>query len=62
VRRQSNGLVSVFSYSRCRFEKKGLFRGYVVEKELLDGSLSAPARGKDERGSTRVRGGKTDPC
>lgn len=36
ARRKSNALVSMFSYSRCRFEKEGLFGRYVVEKELLD--------------------------
>jgi hypothetical protein len=50
AKRESNALVSMFSYSRGRFEKEGLFRGYVVEEELLDGSLSASARGKVESG------------
>jgi len=63
VRRMSNALVMMFSYSRCGFEKEGLFRRYVVEKELLDGGLSTSARGKIEIGDMmRVRGAETDPC
>jgi hypothetical protein len=63
ARRKSNGLVSMFSYSRSRFEKESLFGRYVVEKELLDGCLSASGRGKVERGDMRrVRGEETDPC
>ena len=40
----------MFSYSRCGFEKEGLFRSYVVKKELLNGCLSTSARGKVETG------------
>jgi hypothetical protein len=43
----SDALVSVFSYSRGRFEKEGLFRRHVVEKALLDRGLTASAR-RDE--------------
>jgi hypothetical protein len=50
----------MFSYSSCGFEKESLFGGYVVEKELLDGCLSASARGKVESGD--MRGVETDPC
>ena len=35
-----DALVSMFDYPGCRFEKEGLFRGHVVEKTLLDGSLT----------------------
>jgi hypothetical protein len=63
ARRKSNTLVSMFSYSRCRFEKEGLFRRNIVEEELLYGCFSASALSKIETGDrTRVRGGETDPC
>jgi hypothetical protein len=53
----------MFSYSRRRLKKECLFRRYIIEEELLDGCLSASARGKVESGDTRVgRGGETDPC
>ena len=39
----SDALVSVFSYSRCRFEEEGLLRRHVVEKALLDGGLTTSA-------------------
>jgi len=35
----------MLGYSRGGFEKEGLFGEYVIEKELLDGSLSTPALG-----------------
>jgi hypothetical protein len=58
-----NALILMFSCSRRRFEEEGLFRGYVVKKELLDGSLSTSARGKVEIvDRTWVRRGETDPC
>lgn len=41
----------MFSYSRCRLEEERLFRRYVIEEELLDGRLSASARGKVESGN-----------
>lgn len=63
VSKMSDALVWMFSCPRCGFEKEGLFRGYVVEKELLDGGLSTSARGKIEIGDRRwVRRGETDPC
>ena len=61
-RRKSNALVSMFSYSRCRFEKEGLLCRYVTKEELLDGCLSTSARGKVESGDMTRRREEMDPC
>jgi hypothetical protein len=60
--RERDILVSMYSGLGCGIEKEGLLRRRIVEKDLLDGGLSASARRKVEIGN-RVRGlrGETDP-
>jgi hypothetical protein len=55
-------LISMNSSLGCGFEKEGLLRRRIIEKDLLDRGLSASARRKVEIGN-RVRGlrGETDP-
>jgi hypothetical protein len=39
----SDALIIMFSYSRGRIEKEGLFGRHIVEKTLLDGGLTTSA-------------------
>ena len=58
-----DALVSMFDYPGCRFEKEGLFRGHVVEKTLLDGSLTtSEERNVEIRIEEWVRRREMDPC